>query len=171
MSEWEQVDRVLPCLLDRLTFKKKGDDSSQANSPFRVGGITVREFRQAVLRDLRWLFNTPTHTPGEALYEFSEVADSVINFGTRDITGVCLTDIDERSLELELKKSIIRFEPRIKPSSLSLKATKVKDTYSNSGNKIVLELRGILDIPPVPDEISAKTEIDLETGHFETTLL
>jgi type VI secretion system protein ImpF len=171
MTEWDQVDRVLPCLLDRLTDKKKADDSSQANSPFRVGGITVREFRQAVLRDLRWLFNTPKHVSGEMIYEFPEVADSVINFGTRDITGACLANVEERALEQELRKSILRFEPRIKPGSLSIKATKVKDNYSNSGNKIVFELRGFLDIPPVPDEISAKTEIDLDTGHFETMLL
>ena len=168
MTDWDQVDRVLPCLLDRLTNKKRGDGGSQTNSPFRVGGITVREFRQAVLRDIRWLFNTPMHVPGEMIYEFPEVADSVINFGTRDVTGTCLANVEERTLEQELKKSILRFEPRIKPSSLSLKATKVKDT---NGNKIVFELNGLLDIPPVPDEISAKTEIDLETGNFETTLL
>ena len=168
MAEWEQVDRVLPCLLDRLSDKKKGDGSSQTSSPFRVGGITVREFRQAVLRDLRWLFNTPIHIPKETIYDFPEVADSVVNFGTRDVTGICLANVEERALEQELKKSILRFEPRIKPSSLFIKATKVKD---NSSNKIIFELSGFLDIPPMPDEISAKTEIDLETGHFETTLL
>lgn len=171
MAEWEQVDRVLPCLLDRLTDKKRSNDISRTNSPFRVGGITVREFRQAVLRDLRWLFNTPAHVPKETIYEFPEVADSVVNFGTWDVTGVCLTNVEERVLEQELKRSILRFEPRIKESSLSVKATKVKNPYANSGSKIVFELNGFLDIPPVPDEISAKTEIDLETGHFETTLL
>ena len=168
MADWDQVDRVLPCLLDRLSDKKRGDDSSQTNSPFRVGGITVREFRQAVLRDLRWLFNTPMHVPEEIIYEFPEVADSVVNFGTRDVTGACLANVEERTLEQELKKSILRFEPRIKPGSLSLKATKVMGTQ---GNKLVFELNGLLDIPPVPDEISANTEINLETGHFETTLL
>ena len=151
--------------------KRKGDGSSSGNSLFKIGDITVREFRQAVLRDLRWLFNTPRHIPQETIYEFPEVADSVMNFGTRDVTGLCLANIEERALEQELRQSILRFEPRIKPGSLSLKATKVKDTYSNSGSKIVLELRGLLDIPPVPDEIAAKTEIDLETGHFETTLV
>ena len=168
MAEWEQVDRVLPCLLDRLSNSKRRSDSNQTGSPFRVGGITVREFRQAVLRDLRWLFNTPIHVPEETIYEFPEVADSVVNFGTRDVTGICLANLEERALEQELKKSILRFEPRIKAGSLSIKATKVKD---DSGNKITFELNGLLDIPPVPDEISAKTEIDLETGHFETTLL
>ena len=171
MTEWDQVDRVLPCLLDRLTDKKRTDPSSRTKGTFRVGGITVREFRQAVLRDLRWLFNTPRHVQKEILYEFPEVADSVVNFGTRDVTGACLTNVKEKALEKELKSNILRFEPRIRPDSLNIKATRVKDVSGNPGNKIVFELSGLLDIPPVPDEISAKTEIDLDTGHFETTLL
>ena len=171
MPEWDQVDRVLPCLLDRLTDRERGGGITHTKSPFRVGGITVREFRQAVLRDLRWLFNTPRHISKETIYEFPEVADSVVNFGIRDITGICLADVEEGTLERELRRSILIYEPRIKPSSLSIKVTKVKDDFSGSGHKMVLELRGLLNIPPVPDEISAKTEIDLETGHFETTLV
>ena len=171
MPEWDAVDRVLPCLLDRLSSSAQAVQSNQTNSPFRVGGMTVREFRQAVLRDLRWLFNTPRHIAGESIYEFPEVAKSVVNYGTRDITGMCLADIEESVLERELRESILLFEPRIKPGSLSIKVTKLKNAYSGTGHKIALELRGFLDIPPVPEELSAKTEIDLETGNFETTLI
>ena len=167
----EDVKRVLPCLLDRLTDKKIGGYSSQANSHNKGKDIPIREFRQSVLRDLRWLFNTPRHITGETIYEFPEVASSVVNFGTQEMAGISLANVEERSLEQELRESIKQFEHRIKSSSLFIKATKLKDTYSASGNKIVLELQGILDIQPVPDEISVKTEINLETGHFETTLL
>ena len=59
MSAAARSERVKPCLLDRIAGDEDGDQRAyRAFSPQR--------YKKAVLRDLRWLFNTgahPAHMP------------------------------------------------------------------------------------------------------------
>jgi type VI secretion system protein ImpF len=158
MAELTPTERLQPCLLDRLT--DEDPKSSQESRNSRV--ISLQRYREAVLRDLRWLFNANCHLPAEGLDEFGEVVRSVLNYGTRDLTGLLSSSLNIGELEQHLAEAIRLFEPRIIPHSLVVKA--IMDPERINSNILAFEIRGDLWARPLPDQLFIKTEIDLETG-------
>jgi len=153
------IEKIQPCLLDRLT--DENPESKKESRSERI--VSVRRYREGVMRDLVWLLNARTHTAGEEFNGFPEVARSVLNFGARDLCGVVLSGLDLRELEHDLAEAIRRFEPRINPRTLEVKAvTGAKGT----ANGIAVEVRGELWAHPIPEQLYLRTEIDLDTGTF-----
>ncbi len=156
MAELTPLEKLQPCLLDRLT-----DDEPKTTEESRSQRvISVNKYRRGVLRDLEWLFNACAHLPNEVEgrlgpADLPEVRDSVLNYGTRQLCGMVGPDLD--SFEAELVEAIHRFEPRILRHSLSV--TAVRDRHL-----ISLEIKGTLWANPVPERLYIKTRIDLETG-------
>ena len=89
------------------------------------------------------------------LENFPEAERSVINYGTRQLSGIFATDMHE--LERHLIESLELFEPRITPRTVSIHA-------SLERNVIDIEIRGELWANPLPEQLYVKTNIDLETG-------
>jgi len=150
-TEIEPRDRLQPALLDRLT--RDGDAG-------RV--VSKSELRQAVLRDLSWLFNATQPHP-----EWNDarpaLAGTVLNFGLPPLAGQLLSRLDLTRLERTIAETIRRFEPRILPDTLvvhALEPSSVLDTH----NTIEFEIRGQLWAQPVPLEILLRTQLDLEAG-------
>ena len=83
MADLTPMERLQPCLLDRLTDENPGSQQESRNE--RV--VSLRAYRRAVLRDLSWLFNARAHTPTELIGEFEVASHSVLNYGTRDMCG------------------------------------------------------------------------------------
>jgi len=156
MAELTPLEKLQPCLLDRLT-----DDEPKVTEESRTQRvISLSRYRRGVLRDMEWLFNASAHLPREQGGEptpadFPEVRDSVLNFGTRQLCGLVGPDL--AVFEGELVEAIQRFEPRIIRHSLSVNA--VRDRHL-----ISLEIKGTLWANPVPERLYIKTRIDLETG-------
>jgi type VI secretion system protein ImpF len=159
MADPQQAERVQPCLLDRLTDDQPENTHESRNA--RV--VSPSRYRDAVLRDIRWLFNTSSRFAGEDLSEFPEVAASVLNYGIRDLCGRVTTSLDIIELERELTTAIMHFEPRIIPGSLHIRA--LDNAASSSPSVISFEVHADLWANPVPEHLFIKTEIDLETGH------
>ena len=136
MAELTPTERLQPCLLDRLT----DDDpkSSQESRNSRV--ISLQRYREAVL----------------------EVMRSVLNYGTRDLTGLLSSSLNIGELEQHIAEAIRLFEPRIIPHSLVVKA--ITDPERINSNILAFEIRGDLWARPLPDQLFIKTEIDLDTG-------
>ena len=156
MAELTPLEKLQPCLLDRLTDDEPKISEESRNQ--RV--ISVQKYRRGVLRDLEWLFNTSAHLAeeGEAKFRLSDFPDalnSVINFGTRHLCG--LTGAELHELERQLVAAIHLFEPRILPHSLQVKA-------SVDNHIMVFEIQGELWANPMPEQLFIKTKIDLETG-------
>ncbi len=156
MPEFTPFEKLQPCLLDRLT----DDDprNSQESRSQRV--ISASRYRRGVLRDLEWLLNASAHLPGEGgdqwrLENFPEAERSVINFGTRQLSGMFATNMHE--LERHLIEALQIFEPRIIGQSVTIHA-------SIERNVIGIEIRGELWANPMPEQLFVKTSIDLETG-------
>ncbi|WP_416762557.1 type VI secretion system baseplate subunit TssE [Roseateles sp. So40a] len=154
-------DRLQPALLDRLT-----DDE-----PFhRVEAedrrvMSKSQLRQAVLRDLGWLFNA-TQPLGKEADPYARVGESVLNFGLPPLSGQLASRVDVHLLEKQIRQAILRFEPRILPESLEVRAietSSVMDTH----NVIEFDIRGHLWSQPVPLEILLRTQLDLEAGQVE----
>lgn len=160
MAELTPLEKLQPCLLDRLT----DDDPKNAEESRAQRVISLPRYKRGVLRDLEWLFNASAHLPGEdgaALTpaDLPEVRRSVLNFGTRQLCGLVGPNLEE--FELELAEAIRNFEPRILPNSLIVQAARDR-------HLITLEIKATLWANPVPERLFIKTKIDLETG--QTTL-
>ena len=162
MPELTPQERLQPALLDRLT----DDDRGAREEPLERRVMTKRQLRQAVLRDLAWLFNTTRVEATEDLSGAPHVRRSVVNFGLPALSGRAATSIDVVTLERAIRQSILEFEPRILPASLHVRAL-VQVSQLDHHNVIGVEIRGDLWSQPTPLELLVRTEIDLETGRVE----
>lgn len=161
MVDSSSHDLLQPALLDRLTDH---EPNKQAESrDHRV--LSMRQLKAALLRDLNWLLNTGSMEATEDLSEYPEVAASVINFGVRDQTGMATSSLKTRDLEKQIKEAIARFEPRIVPHTLRVKAV-VTDEQS-SHNAVFFEIYADMWANPIPEHLFLQTKIDLETGSIE----
>jgi type VI secretion system protein ImpF len=153
------IEKIQPCLLDRLT-----DENPEAQKESRSERIvSMRRYRDGVLRDLAWLLNAKAHIAAEGLNEFSEAERSVLNFGTRDLCGLISTTMDLGDLEHDIAEAIRRFEPRINPRTIEVKAA-VGSKRDSMG--LSIEIRGELWAYPIPEELYLRTQIDLDTGEY-----
>lgn len=157
----EVRDRLQPALLDRLT----DDEPHNRQEPAERRVMSKTQLRQAVLRDLSWLFNATQ--PLGASHELPPViGESVLNYGLPALSGQLVSKVDVSLLERTIRQAILRFEPRLLPDTLkvvALEATHVLDTH----NTIEFEIRGHLWAQPVPLEVLLRTKLDLEAGQVE----
>jgi type VI secretion system protein ImpF len=155
-------ERLQPALLDRLTDEEP--DKKQELRERRV--LSKAQLRQAVLRDLVWLFNTTKLERGSDLSRMPDVRRSVINFGLPPHSGQMASTIEIADIERDLKQAILDFEPRILPGTLEVKAL-VELSDLDHHNVIGVKIQGQLWAQPVPLELLIRTEIDLETGRVQ----
>jgi type VI secretion system protein ImpF len=157
----EARERLQPALLDRLI----DDAPSERRESEAQRVMTKAQLRQAVLRDLSWLFNATQ--PRDRIAEtHPALGGSVLNFGLPALSGLLASKVDVSMLERAIKDTIQRFEPRLLPESLHVKAlevTSVLDTH----NMIEFEIHALLWAQPVPLEVLLRTKLDLEAGLVE----
>jgi len=152
-------ERLQPALLDRLT----DDEPDKKLEPREHRVLSKSRMRQAVLRDLAWLFNTTRLESGNALAKWPHARRSVINFGLPALSGQTASTVEIQDLERALKQAILDFEPRILPETLQVTAL-VELSELDHHNVIGIEIHGQLWAQPVPLDLLIRTEIDLETG-------
>ena len=155
-------ERLQPALLDRLT-----DEEPQIQLEPRESRVFSKSrLRQAVLRDLAFLFNTTKLERDTEMSNLPFARRSVINFGLPALSGQSASSLDVQVLERNLKQAIIDFEPRILPDTLEIKAMVDVDELDHH-NVIGIQIHGQLWAQPIPLELLVRTEIDLETGKVE----
>lgn len=148
-------ERLLPSLLDRLT----GAPPGSAHEAPRQRVLSEKEYKKRVSRDLEWLLNTVSLESAQSLDDFPEVADSVVNFGIRELCGHTASSLDLAEIERRLRKAIQRFEPRI--SNLKLK---VESSEEFNSKALSFDIQGDLWMQPMPLRLYWKAEADLDTG-------
>jgi len=161
MAELTPMERLQPCLLDRLTDDEP--DSQAESRDQRI--ISLRKYKRAVVRDLAMLLNSRNHPSQDVIYEFSEVVHSVLNYGIPDLCGVSVLNIRPAEIEAQIKRFISRFEPRSAPDSLSVQMASPTD--SEYVRTVSFEIEGEMWAQPLPDHLFVKTEVDLETGYHK----
>jgi type VI secretion system protein ImpF len=154
-------EQLQPALLDRLT----DEEPDKKLEPRQQRVISKRRMREAVLRDLAWLFNTTRLDPGMDPVRFPYARRSVINFGLPALSGQTASSLEVTDLERAIRQSILDYEPRILPASLQVRALEVGNFEQH--NVIGVEISGQLWAQPLPIELLVRTEIDLETGQVE----
>lgn len=158
MAEPAPKDRLQPALLDRLTDDEPG--SRVESREKRV--LSMARLRECVLRDLRWLLNTAPLSQGDDLSDLPQVRESVLDFGLLDLAGRTLSGVDPAALERTVLEAIQRFEPRILPQTLRVRAVMPEDPEHR--NALAFEIEGDLWGQPLPTSLYLKSEIDLEDG-------
>ena len=156
MADQTPIERLQPCLLDRLTDDEPGQREESRTQ--RV--VSHQKYRRGVLRDLEWLFNTQAYLPLSGLEpydlkDYEHAYQSVINFGTKQLCG--LTGPNMPLLQEQLAEAIRVFEPRITPRNLVIRADLER-------NLVTFDLQGELWANPLPEHLHVKTTVDLETG-------
>ncbi|MGH7994762.1 MAG: type VI secretion system baseplate subunit TssE [Opitutaceae bacterium] len=161
MAELTSIDRLQPCLLDRLT-----DEQPKVQVESRLQRIVSNaRFRDGVLRDIRWIFNSQRHRDDEALSEFPQVERSVFNYGLRDLAAVIANSGDIKELEREITETLLLFEPRIIRRTLEVHVFRAEEAGAEANpHRISLRISADLWAQPAPEKFFAKTTIDLETG-------
>ena len=162
MAELTPQERLQPALLDRLT----DEDPASRVEPRENRVMSKRQLRQAVLRDLAWLFNATRLEATTDLARLPDVRRSVINYGLPALSGKSATSYDVSELERAIRQSIIEFEPRILAETLRVTAV-LQASELDHHNVIGVQIQGQLWAQPVPLELLLRTEIDLETGRVE----
>lgn len=165
MAELTTIDKLQPSLLDRLTDEEP--ESRVESRDKRV--LSMRQLRQAVLRDLGWLLNSGNHPLSDEVYQFPLVAHSVVNYGMPDLTGVSASGLSAAQLEQMVKEAILAFEPRIVKESLVVRVRASDDAgvSATTGNRVGFEIAGEICPLPMPEALFVRTEVDLETGQYE----
>jgi len=154
-------DRIQPCLFDRLIDENPGTKLDSRSE--RI--ISLQRYREGVLRDLSLLLNAKSRDQDDEIAEFADVAASGLNFGIPDVCGKLSVSLDLTEVERQISQAIQRFEPRIIPKTLKVRAISAPGL---SANVLTFEIRGDLWASPMPEQLFLRTEIDLETG--ESTL-
>jgi type VI secretion system protein ImpF len=164
MAELAPIDRLQPCLLDRLT-----DDQPTIQVESRTQRVvSTARYKDGVLRDLRWLFNTQRHREEEGLDAFPQVYRSVFNFGLRDFAGIFSEKGDVREVEREIADTLLFFEPRIIRRTLEVRVFRDEEVGTQRNpHRINLQISADLWAQPTPEKFFAKTSIDLETGECQ----
>ena len=162
MPELTTVEKLQPCLLDRLT--DNAPERREESSGERV--VSISRYREGVLRDLRWLLSASRHEDDEDVQQFPEVRTSTLNFGIRSLCGRSAESVGGGSLEKEIAAAIEAFEPRISRDSLQVE---LKEEAGRGKNELIIEIHGDLWARPMPEEFLIKTKVDLETGELKIT--
>lgn len=152
-------DRLQPALLDRLI----DDARQQSNEGEDQRFLSRAALREAVLRDLVWLFNAVQPLRPQDGSAFPQVARSVLNFGLPALSGQVASRVDVSVLERAIRDTIIAYEPRILAESLTVRALESEDVLQ-AHNVIEFEIRGWMWAQPVPLELLLRTKVDLEVG-------
>jgi type VI secretion system protein ImpF len=155
-------DRLQPALLDRLT----DEEPEKTREPRGQRVLSKSQMRQAVLRDLAWLFNATRLEADTDLSRAPYARRSVINFGLPALSGKPASSLEITDLERAVRQAILDFEPRILPETLEVRAV-VESRHLDHHNVIGVEIHGRLWAQPVPLEMLIRTEIDLETGKVQ----
>jgi type VI secretion system protein ImpF len=155
MAELAPRERLQPSLLDRLLDDEP--DKLVESRERRV--LSLRTLREGVLRDLAWLLNTTNLLSVSEVPRLPHLANSVLNYGMPDISGVSVAGLNLSDLERGIRQAIWDFEPRLIRSSVVVRAV-----AANAGehNKITFEIEGDLWAQPYPERLYLKTELDMD---------
>lgn len=162
MAELTAQERLQPSLLDRLVDNAPGEQVEGDDKKV----LTKQALRQAVLRDLGWLFNATGHSPAFDDRRFAQTAKSVLNYGLPTLSGQFASSLQRTSMEQAFRQAILNFEPRILPKTLEVELV-MDGPVLDSHNRVGLLIRGMLWAQPVPLEFLMRSRIDLEEGRIE----
>lgn len=133
--------------------------NAQLESPERRA-MSMTRLREAVLRDLRWLFNASGIDDAVDLEPYPEVRRSVVNYGLRSLAGKAVTSIDAVDMARRIRDAIAFFEPRLSQIVVTPEKREEDALEMTLAFLVEAELWG----QPLAQHVSLRTSIDVDTG-------
>jgi type VI secretion system protein ImpF len=150
----EDDERVVLSVFDRLL----DDDPSNPHDRGQPAGKTLEGLRDAIRRDLEALLNArPCSTTWSP--EFSELSNSILNYGAVPVTGAELGSDDNRErFRAAVEQAIRRFEPRF----LRVSVTLVEDV-ERIERTIRFRIEALVEAKPMPEPLVFDSVLDPST--------
>ena len=144
-------------LLDRLIDLEPG---TRNEAPV-TRAESLRQFRNAVKRDLEWLLNTTRpHLNFPAAYK--ELNKSLLTYGLPDISSMSVDNSgDQQRLLRSLEGAIELFEPRLARARVT-----GRERWRKGQQTITFHVEAILMIDPAPERISFDTVLEISKGAY-----
>lgn len=154
-------NEYLPTLFHRLM----DDAPQQRREAASAYAPTRSQIRDMVRRDLMFLLNTSNQHDRIDLRRHPEVATATVNYGVPPLTGGFASEQRWAHVEEAIRVAILRFEPRIAPTSLQVRPLVRGDERAHY-NVLVFEISGVIRLEPYPLEFTVQSAVDLETQHM-----
>ncbi len=138
--------------------------NAQLESPERRA-MSMGRLREAVLRDLRWLFNASGIDDVVDLQHLPQVRRSVLNFGLRSLAGRPVSSIDPAEVSRRIRDVIAFFEPRLS----AVRVTPELRDDAVEGMTLSFLVEAELWGQPVAQHLSLRTSIDMDSGDVSVT--
>jgi type VI secretion system protein ImpF len=152
--------RILrPSIVDRLVARP-GEIAE--NRYFE--GISARELKASVARDLAWLLNTRVWIPSddETLSGLGEAGQSILTYGIPDLASYSWTNPQDcREIAAVVEKAIRTFEPRLLPRSVRVEILPNDDVADFT---VRLRIEAILHVDPINEHVAFDSTADLDGG-------
>jgi type VI secretion system protein ImpF len=143
-------------ILDRLL----DHDPRVAGEPVR-DRLSVRQIKDAVIRDLEYLLNTRRQilVPSP---EYREVQNSLYMYGLQDFTmkNPASTMVRQK-LRQVIERTISRFEPRLKNVNVQI------ETSGQNARDLRFRITAILVIDPITEPVVFDTYFDVSRGEYK----
>lgn len=133
--------------------------NAQLESPDRRA-MSMSKLREAVLRDLGWLFNASGMDDIVDLEPYPEVRRSVLNFGLRSLAGRPVSSIDAVDVCRRIREAIAFFEPRLS----RVRVTPEPRDRADEGLTVSFLVEAELWGQPMAQQLSLRTSIDVDSG-------
>lgn len=131
-------------------------------------GVSETELRQHLEADLAALLNTIHLEAICPLDDTPHVADSIVNYGFRDLSGLGKVALNTPAVVATLRESLIRFEPRLIAESLDVQ---IRDTSNGKTHHLAVFVTAEMLGDPVDVSLDFDAEIDLGAGKMSLSHL
>ncbi|MDX2114718.1 MAG: type VI secretion system baseplate subunit TssE [Planctomycetota bacterium] len=165
------IEQLQPSLLDRLV----SDDPRGVDSPEDRSWSSTR-LAAALLRDLELLLNTSRPRERERMASFPHAAGSIVNYGLPALAGTFAVTRNPDYLAEVIREAIERFEPRIIPESLVVRAIarESEDSGDDSGGSassgpesLMFEVECEFCPLPTPHAMFVRAVFDPDSGAIQ----
>lgn len=152
-------NHLLPTLFDRLC-----DDAPNQKRDHDIS-VSPVQLKEIIRRDLSFLLNTVSHEDDIDAARYPHAAASVLNYGLPPLAGSFLYEHKWDDIRRAILRTIIRFEPRLKASTLQI--IPLQDERNQSGhNTLQFEIRGEILTQPYPMAFRVRSALDMEQSRI-----
>ncbi|HSC80421.1 MAG TPA: type VI secretion system baseplate subunit TssE [Chitinolyticbacter sp.] len=157
MSVARRQSVTLPSVLDRLL-----DDNPEQPQQGSALYFELVDFKAALARDLEALLNTRVVEFEELFEQHPLAADSVINFGIPDLSGLSLLNPDDREqLRERVRRAIERHEPRLTRVRISL------DVPDDGQRLLRFRVDAVLKVHPHRPPVTFDATLQLSSNSYQ----
>lgn len=150
--------RITPSVLDRLIDY----EPELSHEPLDSRAKSLRQFKQAVRRDLEYLLNT-RQVVGGLPPELKEINKSLAAYGLPDFSTVNVkSPADQSRMQRALEATISRFEPRLRAVKVTL-----EPTQRETERALRFRVDAHLQVEPALEPVTFDTVLQLHSGQYQ----